>query len=86
MSVRANNVSKLANAGRLNNMQIVALNKSDINTSTPIGRLKQLIEDSDPLISDLAHSVVLQNNGQFVKKLISDYAVQYFPTDAPSNK
>jgi len=67
-------------------MQLVALNKSDINTSTPIGRLKQLIEDSDPLISDLSHSVVLQNNDQFVKKLISDYAVQYFPTDASSNK
>lgn len=43
-------------------MQIVAVNKSEINASTPIGRLKQMIEESDPLISDLAHSVVLQSN------------------------
>ena len=67
-------------------MQMVAVNKTDIDTSTPIGRLKQLIEDSDPLIADLAHSVVLQTNDQFVKKLISDYTVQYFPKDSLSNK
>ena len=61
-SFKQNKVHKQGNSARHNNMQLVAINKSDINTSTPIGRLKQLIQDSDPLISDLAHSVVLHNN------------------------
>ena len=40
-------------------MQLVAVNKCEINAETPIGRLNQMIEESDPLIRDLSHSVVV---------------------------
>ena len=56
-----------------NSMQVVALNQNSINPNTARGRLNQLVEDSDPLIRDLAQSVVLSNNEQFVKKLINEF-------------